>query len=440
LGYLVEGYLSEKTYNEIKVTSLNLDHYPQITMNLTLNGTTNILLVGELNQYEADMKYHLVGESFRFNNFHIDDALDFTGEIVGPFSALLVKGEGRVFDGEVTYRFTKIPKKMSDVTFTMQGVKSQKVLNFLEKPLPIEGRADIRGEFKYFSKYEKQGEVTLLMPKVSVERVLPTVPLFLTSRVTFHDALYSYEGEVDSKVGHLSVKEGTYHQAKKVVEAKYGVEIADLAYFERFLNHQYIGSLSTTGRVVYDDTLMVRGNTHTFGGLLAYTYQNSMIDVTLKSVSLEKLLKQYNVPALFSSNIDGTINYDTREKMVLIDTILRETRFRKTKITKMLYDRAGIDLLSGVYDKSSFRGGYQKSLLTSELKIDDGKEHLYLTNMKMDAKSNSVDSKFEIKMQGQEIYGDIYGTLQEPKVSIDMSRLLKYQMSKKLDALMDGFF
>jgi len=100
----------------------------------------------------------------------------------------------------------------------------------------------------------------------------------------------------------------------------------------------------------------------------------------------------------------------------------------------MLYKTAGIDLLSGTYDKSTFTGGYQNNILTSELRIDDGKSHLYLVDTKMNSKSNSVNSKFEIKMQGQEIYGDIYGTLQDPKVSVDMSRLLKYQMNKQMGA------
>jgi hypothetical protein len=53
----------------------------------------------------------------------------------------------------------------------------------------------------------------------------------------------------------------------------------------------------------------------------------------------------------------------------------------------------------------------------------------------MDAISNKINSKFEVKMQGQEIYGDIYGTLQDPKVSVDMKKLLKYQMNKQLGSL-----
>lgn len=39
-------------------------------------------------------------------------------------------------------------------------------------------------------------------------------------------------------------------------------------------------------------------------------------------------------------------------------------------------------------------------------------------------------------MQGQEVYGDISGTLQEPKVSVEMSRLLKFQVNKQMNLLL----
>jgi len=37
---------------------------------------------------------------------------------------------------------------------------------------------------------------------------------------------------------------------------------------------------------------------------------------------------------------------------------------------------------------------------------------------------------------GQELYGGIYGTLKNPKVSIDMQKTLKYQLQKQIGSLL----
>jgi len=434
LGYLVEGYLSEQTYNDIKVHSLNLEKYPLIVMDLTVNNSANLLLEGEVDKYKVDMDYHLKGEEFKFNNFYIEEHIDVKGSLIGPFSALMVEGKGQVFDGNIIYRFTKVPKKFKDMNIVLDSVNSQKVLKFLKKPLIIEGKADIDAEFKSFSKYQKRGQAKVSMAKALMPDVAEDVPFSLNANIDFDDMTYKYVGKIDSKIGNLIVKNGEYHQSKKAAQANYELHLKDLAYFEKFLKHKYIGSLDTNGSIVYNDKLLVKGDTNKFGGNLEYIYEQKKIDLNLKGVYLERLLEQFSYPILLRSDVFGTINYDMKDKIVLINTELKKTRFIKTKISSMLYDTAGIDLLSGTYDKSTFTGGYQNSLLTSELKIDDGKSHLYLLDTKMNSKSNRVNSKFEIKMQGQEIYGEIYGTLQDPKVSVDMSKLLKYQMNKQMGA------
>jgi len=434
LGYLVEDYLSKKTYNEIKVHSLNLEKYPHIVTDLTINKGANLHLEGEVDKYNVDMDYHLLGKEFKFNNFHIEESIDVSGHFTGPFSAMLVEGKGEVFEGNIEYGFTKVPKSFKDINILMESVNSQKVLNFLNQPLIVKGKVNIESYFKSFSKYKKRGEVKVYMADAMMPSIAPNVPFSLTANVDFDDIAYKYVGKIDSKVGSLTVKDGEYQQRKKATQANYELHLKDLAYFEKFLKRKYIGGLDTNGSVIYNDGLLVKGDTDKFGGKLEYIYKKKNIDLKLKEVYLERLLEQFSYPILLRSDVSGTINYDMKDKIVLINTQLRKTRFIQTKMTNMIHNTTGINLLSGEYDKSTFTGGYQNQLLSSELKIDDGVSHLYLIDTKMNAKNNKVSSKFELKMQGQEVYGDIYGTLQDPKVSVDMSRLLKYQMGKQMGA------
>ena len=434
LGYLVEDYLSKKTYNKVKVHSLNLEQYPHIVADLTINDGANLLLEGRVDKYEVEMNYHLVGQEFKFNNFYIEDNIDVAGRLIGPFSALLVEGKGRTFGGDIDYKFTKVPQKFKDMNVLMKSVQSTKVLKFLKQPLIFEGRIDIDAQFKFFSKYEKWGEAVISMKEALMPSIVPRIPFSFHFDVAFDDMAYKYVGRVDSKVGKVDVKNGEYHHGKKATQADYELYLNDLANFEELLKHRYKGGLDTNGTVVYNDGLLVRGHTHKFGGELEYIYKKENIDLELKGVYLERLLEQFSYPILLRSDVFGTMNYAMNDKILLINTELKKTRFIKNKMTDMIHNTVGINLLTEEYDKSTFTAGYQNHLLSSELKIDDGVNHLYLIDTKMNAQNNKVNSKFELKMQGQELYGDIYGTLQDPKVSVDMSRLLKYQMNKQMGA------
>ena len=175
------------------------------------------------------------------------------------------------------------------------------------------------------------------------------------------------------------------------------------------------------------------GDSTSYAGLLEYDYRNDYLEIAFKGVSLEKLLRELSFPALLSSKVYGTASYDIKDKIVIFNTKLKETRFRRTKMTDQIYEFTGIDILKDVYDNSMFTGGYQDSVLTSFLQIDNGVNHLYLHNTTMNSKTNEVRADFEIAIDGQEFLGDIEGTLEDPEVNIDMSKLIKYQINKKIE-------
>jgi hypothetical protein len=147
---------------------------------------------------------------------------------------------------------------------------------------------------------------------------------------------------------------------------------------------------------------------------------------------LKQILEQFSYPVLFVSKIDGRIQFNIKDKRVFINTDLKDTRFVQSKLTDMIYEKASIDILSEVYDESSFSAGYQNSVLSSTLKIDNGHNHIYLTDTVLNVFNSKIYSKFEIKIQGEELLGKIYGTIDEVQVWIDKERFMEYQADKYL--------
>jgi len=51
----------------------------------------------------------------------------------------------------------------------------------------------------------------------------------------------------------------------------------------------------------------------------------------------------------------------------------------------------------------------------------------------MNSKTNKITADFEVSIDGKEFIGEVYGTLEDPKVSLDMSKLIKYHINKKIE-------
>jgi hypothetical protein len=61
--------------------------------------------------------------------------------------------------------------------------------------------------------------------------------------------------------------------------------------------------------------------------------------------------------------------------------------------------------------------------------------HLSLTNTQINTKANTINAFFDIKMQGSEFTGKIYGPLDKPKINLNMQKLIRHEMDRQLDSI-----
>ena len=435
LGFMLGKYLSTKTHNKIVVSNFNLDNYPKLILDIKVNNTATVHLDGIANSHEVDMSYHLRGKKYHWNNFFIDTPIDVKGDMRGLFSNLIIKGRGRVFDGNITYSFIRDSKKIKNINIVLNNAKSKELsLFFKQKPL-IRGRVSIDSKFKVFSKYERDGVAKITMSRAFMPSVAPYVPFTLKSTIAFKDMIYIINGQIDSDIGSLNIEDGYYNKNKKEGYGKYRLHLTELSYFDEILKRRYTGSLDTNGSMIYrDKKIILEGITNKFDGELSYLYSQDNLKLKLKKVSLEKILTQLNYPVLLTAKVDGKVDFNIKDKIMLIDTKLKEAQFKRTKMTDMVLKAVNINMLADVYDNSSLVAGYQNEQLSAVLKVDNRVNHIYLNNATLNRKNNSIDSDFEVRMNGQEIFGKITGSLNNPSVSIDMKRLLKEQIENKIDS------
>ena len=433
LGHLLEKDYSKQLKNKLEIISLNIDNYPYIDAQIKINNTATLFLKGNADSDKINMHYRLKGERFQWNGYRIEHPINLTGSMRGDSSKLFVKGKGQVFHGKTAYSFVRKSSGIDNLDVLLTAVSSKELLEFLKYDVEIEGSADIAIDFEHFSEFRKKGVAKISMKSATLPKLLEGVEFSLDAEIAYKDLFRDFRFEIDSDIGKLRVAHGHYNKAAGLMRAEYGLHIQELSYFEKLLGHKYSGELNTAGEVKYEfGELSLLGDTTSYGGLLEYDYQNDNLEIVFNRVSLEKLLRQLSFPALLSANLFGTASYNIKDKIVLIDTKLKNARFRRTNMTETIYKLTGIDIRKDIYNNSLFRGDYRDSVLSSFLQIDNGVNHLYLRDTKMNSKTNKVTANFEVAIDGQEFLGKIYGTLENPKVNLNMSKLIKYQINKQI--------
>ncbi|CAA6798796.1 MAG: Unknown protein [uncultured Sulfurovum sp.] len=435
LGCFVEDYYSEKMGNKIEVLSLKIEEYPKIVAEVRINDQALLSLNGVADQEDMNLNYHLRGNTFTWDNYIIVNPGDVSGKMQGKFSELHIDGKGKLFNGEIEYSFIRKANRLLDTELTLKDVDSKLLLDFLKYKDVLMGKIDVLMNFEYFSAYRRKGLVKVKMSKGMMPELSEEVDFALDAEIVVKDLLHEFDADIHSDIGKLRVANGHYNRAAKITTSDYGLHINELGYFEKFLKHKYSGPLNTAGSIKYDNgDLSLVGDSTSYGGVLEYDYTNDYLEIDFQGVSLEKFLRQLSFPPLLSSKIYGSATYDIKDEIILANTRLKETRFRRTKMTDTIYEMTGIDVLKDTYNDSLFTAGFQNNILKSLLKIDNGVNHLYLKNTRMNSKTNAVTADFEVQLDGQKFVGDIYGTLQDPKVNVDMSQLIQYQINKQIDS------
>ena len=435
-------YLSIKSQNEVTVYDFDFNDYPYIEVAMKINKSSDLILDGLVTSRNLDVHYHLWGDDVKFNHNVLPDAIDVRGEIKGALNDIFINGKGMLLGGEGIYAFRKIETGYRDVKVELQQINSKNLFKLLKRRTVINGEANISVDMPIFDVEQRKGSIEYFLANGNIEINKASFPLTLHSKIVLDNLQFNYTIDMNSTMGKINFTEGKFDQKNQAISSIYTLDIYDLAFFEKVLKHKYGGGLHAKGELLYQDTFHIKGETSKFDGKIYFDYNEKEIVLKLEALSLEKILNQFNYPTLLTSDIFGTITYDLKHKMVVFDNRLKKAQLKRNSMTDMLFNVTKIDMTKPLYDKSSFIGFYQNDTLGGVLKLDSGKEHIVLDKLHFNRKTKEISSNVDLKIEGQRFFVSLYGTTRNPKFTIDMSKILEYQLEKnsqKIKSLFHSF-
>lgn len=429
----IDYRLSKKTDFDIKIKSINIDNYPNyVVIELIIEKRAKLTLTGYMDTSRVDMRYKLISDCVATNICKIDDHINIDGNISGEYSHLKIRGKGVALDGNVSYRGVKFTDKAEDIKLTMRDINSSKLLILLGQDALIKGSADVDVDFKLMQEDNIDGFFTYNIQ----DNNFSGIPLTLNTVVNIANMKHKFRANISSPYLELNITDGEYKQDIKLANANYKLDIKNLSKLEALLGYKYLGSFYARGEMIYDKTLKINGFSKSFGGLLDFVFVENNLKIKLDKVSFVDFMSIFPYPKMISADATGEINYDFIDKKLDVNTKLNNTKFLPSKLVNIIYQKSGVNMMKESFDDSYLDASYQNKILSGDVEIANDKSHIFITSVNMNSIQNTVNAYFDFNMQKQAFSGKIYGSLTEPKVNLDMQRLIKFQMKKQLDSIM----
>ena len=397
----------------------------------TYNTHYNVHLNGLFNENWVNMDYALHAGRLPSHICTIEDDINISGHLNGPFSHLKITGKGEAMNGTVAYSGTKMADSIENLTVTMNNIHALKLSTLLGQNTFPHGRADLKADFSYLGKEKKRGSLIYTFKKGTLSKL----PFTMNARMDIKDQKQTFSADMTFANAKIKISKGSHDEDTDLTTAFYVIDVKDLTEFEELLGFKYHGPLYAMGEATYTDHLKVQGLSKTFGGMLDYIYENDQLDIALTDVSLKRFMSLFPHPVLLNADTTGKIRYNFVQKRMIVNTKLDNAKFLPSDMVSTIYKKSGVNMLLEEFDDSILQAVYQNDILRGDLKLENDTSTFYLTNTTLNTDKNTIDAYFDFKMQDQEFTGKAYGSLDDPKVDLNMQKLIRHKMDKQMDSM-----
>jgi len=417
-------YLKVDKYTASNDTYINFDGLIQKYYTLNLKGLVN--------KTWTSMDYSISAKRLPSHICTIVDDINVTGHINGPFKRLHIEGEGTALNGKVSYDGVQMGDKLENVTIDMKNIHAQKLSTLLGHPeLPF-GKVDLDANFDVLSTKRQKGDIHYILRKSK----LFNLPFTLDTDVKVDNEKQKFTADITLGGAQINLKKGFHYLDKKQSEAFYTLNVPDLTSIEELLGYKYKGPFYAVGTVKYDGEYYAHGLSKTFDGLTEFDYNKERLDIDLTKVSFKRIMNLFPYPALLDAKTTGKIQYNFKKERLIVKTDLHNAKFKYAEVMDKIYQKSGVNMLKETFTNSTLDVKYQHKNILGNLIMENEHSHLSLTNTQIDTKHNTINAYFDVNMQKKEFSGKVYGSLDSPKINLNMQKLIRHEMDKQLDSIM----
>jgi hypothetical protein len=264
----------------------------------------------------------------------------------------------------------------------------------------------------------------------------------LESSGTFKEGKGYINSKLKTSLGDILLDNMVYDTQNKTLKSAYTIDIPSLKEVEPLIDKRLYGPLVLQGQFSKDKVVNVAGSTTSLGGKISYTLTGDDLLSTINSVPLENILGTLGYKRNFLGSASGKGKYDLKQKSGVVDLDIASFQIKPSSLTSIISMAIGKDPARVIFTSTKFHADIKDKITDYTLHAKGSHSSIDITEGRINKTNNTNTAKFKFVYEKYSVNGQIKGTVDNPKVTVDTTALFKDKidedMQKKIDKVLGG--
>ncbi len=319
----------------------------------------------------------------------------------------------------------------------------EKVLTLIGLPVYVKGTIDSHIDFTNLD--PEEGSFSLAssklvtqpdaMKKLTGEAF--TMHAVVESSGTFKEGKGMIHTKVESSVGDITFDNMVYDAQNQTLKSAYTIDIPSLKEVQPLIGQKLYGPLLLKGELAKDKILQVTGETTSLGGKIDYTLKGDDLTSTISSVPLENILGTLGHKRNFLGSASGKAKYNLKRKSGVVDMDIASFQIKPSDLTNMISMAIGKDPARVIFSSTKFHADIKGDITAYTLHAIGTRSSIDITEGRLNKLNNTNTARFNFVYEDHSVRGKIKGSVNNPKITIDTSALIKDKIDEKVQEKLD---
>lgn len=351
---------------------------------------------------------------------------------------LSISGVTKGLGKEVTFAYDSKTAKVD-----ISELSVEKVLALSGLPVYVKGTIDSHIDCTNLD--PEEGTFSLKSSKLITQpdemKKLTGEPVNINAEIessgTFKGGTGTINAKVKSSVGDMMLENMVYDSQNKSLKSDYTIDIPSLKDVQPLIGQKLYGPLILKGELSKDKVVQVTGVTTSLGGKITYTLTGDDLVSTINSVPLENILGTLGHKKNFLGSASGKARYNLKQKSGVVDLDIASFQIKPSSLTSVISIAIGKDPARVIFSSTKFHADIKGKITDYTLHATGSSSSIDITQGRLNKLNNTNTARFKFVYEKYTVHGRIKGTIDNPKVAIDTSELLKDKIDEKLQDKLD---
>jgi len=256
--------------------------------------------------------------------------------------------------------------------------------------------------------------------------------IVLDASGTFKKGIGYGQSNIKTSIGDIYLEKMVYDSKTKAFNTNYTLDIPDLKKWQNAIDRKLYGPLKLKGTWSKEKVRIVSGETSTLGGKVSYRLVGDELKSVIDNVPLDNILALLGHKKNFLGRSFGNGRYDLKRKSGVVDIDIKDFKIKPSPTTNTIKLIIGKDPTRVIFDSTKFHADIKGKITEYTLHAVGTRSSIDITEGRIDKINNTNTAKFTFVYEKYTVHGKIKGSIENPKVTVDTSAILKDKIDEEL--------